>query len=100
MSFEQAIVFTLKWEGGLSSDPHDPGNAGGNVTNLGVTQPPYDEYRRIKGKQLQSTARITKDEALELYKLLYWSRAGCHEMPDRLAIAHFDWAVNHGVGGL
>ncbi len=99
MSFEQAIVFTLKWEGGLSSDPHDPGNAGGNVTNLGVTQPPYDEYRRLKGKPLQSTARINKDEALELYKLLYWSRAGCHEMPDRLAIAHFDWAVNHGVGG-
>jgi lysozyme family protein len=93
MHFEEAIKFTLKWEGGLSDDPDDRGG----LTNLGITQPPYDEYRALKGLSKQSVAYISKEEALELYRLLYWNRAGCSVMPKKLAIAHFDWAVNSGV---
>lgn len=97
--FEQAIAFTLRWEGGISSDPDDFGNAGGNVTNLGITQPTLDEYCYLKGLPLKSTEELTRNEAINIYRTLYWSRAGCSDMPPRVAIAVFDWAVNCGVGG-
>ena len=93
-AFTKAIAFTLLSEGGFSDDTHDPGGK----TMYGVTQPPYNEYRLLKGKPPQSVTHITKDEATDLYRLLYWQRSGCDHMPGKLACAVFDWAVNSGVG--
>ena len=93
--FQQALEFTLRWEGGLVSDPDDLGG----LTNLGVTQTTLDEYRRQFRGVPSSVREITKEQAIKIYKRLYWELAGCNSMPTRLAIAHFDWSVNHGVGG-
>lgn len=92
--FSKAIAFTLEAEGGFSDDAHDPGGK----TMYGVTQPPYNEYRLLKKQPPQPVVNITKDEAIDLYRLLYWQRAGCDHMPEKLACAVFDWAVNSGVG--
>lgn len=100
--FDRAINFTLRddIEGGLSTDPRDAGNnSWSGATNMGVTQAPYDEYRHIKGLAPQSVKHITKEEAIELYKILYWRRSGCENLPERLSVAHFDWAVNSGAAG-
>lgn len=94
-AFNRAIAFTLKAEGGLADNSNDPGG----LTDLGVTQPPYDEYRHLQGVPPQSVRYITKNEAVDLYRLLYWNRSGSPQMPQALAIAHFDTAVNSGTGG-
>jgi hypothetical protein len=40
----------------------------------------------------------SREEAIKIYKQMFWTLAGCDRMPQRLAIAHFDWVVNYGVG--
>ncbi len=97
-TFNKALQFTFKAEGGVSTNPHDLGNRGGNVTNMGVTQPVYNEYRSLKKLPHQSTTKLTKAEAIDLYHLLFWERAGCNLLPPKLAIAVFDTSVLFGVG--
>lgn len=95
MSFEFALKFTLQWEGGYVNHPADPGGE----TNFGVTNAVYVQYRRSKGKLSQSVKLISKAEVYEIYYSNYWVRAGCEALPSKLALCHFDWAVNHGVNG-
>jgi lysozyme family protein len=93
--FQESLTFTLKWEGGFVNDPDDPGGR----TNLGITQGTLNEYRRRFGEGPADVKQLTSGQATRIYERLFWQPAGCPVMPRRLAIAHFDWAVNHGVGG-
>lgn len=93
MSLEQALAFTLKWEGGLSDNPADPGGR----TNHGITQHTYDAYRASLKYPSQDVALITDAEVQAIYSEMYWTPAHCAEMPNGLACAHFDTAVNMGV---
>lgn len=92
--YDTALAFTLRWEGGYVNHPNDPGGA----TMRGVTQAVYDRYRRRAGKSRRWVKRITDAELAEIYRRDYWDRARCDSMPDLIAICHFDWAVNTGVG--
>jgi lysozyme family protein len=97
-SFLRAIAFTLRpdIEGGLSLDPEDRGNwTGGEVgkgelhgTRWGVSAAAYPHI------DIQS---LSYDGAKEIYLRDYWAPAGCNQLPQRLSIAVFDAAVNHGV---
>lgn len=91
--FELALNFTLKAEGGYVNDPDDPGGA----TNKGIIQSEYNKYRTSKKLPLISVKEITDDEVKEIYYNDYWIKAKCNLMPNRLAVAHFDTAVNVGV---
>lgn len=93
MTFETALNFTLRWEGGYSNHPNDPGGA----TMKGVTQKVYDAYRRFRGHPYQSVKFISDTEIANIYKQEYWLKSGCDRLPANLAIAHFDTAVNVGV---
>lgn len=94
-SFESALKFILRWEGGYVNHPADPGGE----TNFGVTHATYSRYRKNRGKSPQSVRLISSDEIGEIYRDNYWLRAGCEALPPFLALCHFDWAVNHGVVG-
>ena len=83
--FNLALSFTLRWEGGFSDDPYDPGGQ----TKYGISKAAYPDID-IKS--------LTKEEATLLYKRDYWNKAGCEKMEKKLAIAVFDAAVNCGVG--
>jgi lysozyme family protein len=93
-TFVSALEFVLKWEGGLSNDPDDPGGR----TNKGITQRVYDSYRKGKGLPEQDVAKISEDEVLEIYYNNYWKAAKCDVLPERLQLPVFDTAVNMGVG--
>ena len=86
-------MFTLPWEGGYVNHPSDPGGA----TNRGVTWRVYNAYRRAKGLAIRSVAKITNKEVHAIYHQRYWIKAHCNELPDDIAIAVFDYAVNSGV---
>ena len=92
-AFDRALAFALKWEGGFSDDPDDPGGA----TMKGVTQRVYDAYRDGVKLPHQSVKFISEAEVLGIYHERYWKAAGCDALPEKLAIAVFDTAVNCGV---
>lgn len=94
-AFLKALKFTLQWEGGFVNDPDDPGGA----TNFGVTHRTYDAWRKKNGQKTQSVQKIQTEEVEQIYFEEYWLNGKCDRLPDDLAIAHFDWCVNHGVSG-
>lgn len=95
MSLEQALVFTLREEGGFVANPADDGRA----TCHGVTQRTYDVYRQGEKIPQCSVAGIGTQEVQDIYRQMYWAPARCEDLPAELGICHFDWAVNHGVAG-
>lgn len=90
-----ALKFSLRWEGGYVNHPDDPGGA----TNKGVTQDTYDTYRINNRLPTQGVDRITDKEVHDIYFSMYWQPSQAPLMVLPLAIAHFDTAVNFGVGG-
>ena len=93
MSFEQSLEYLLKWEGGFTNDPRDPGGA----TNLGIIQTEYNAYRVRKCLPSQSVRYISHAEAAEIYKNEYWDIAQCDGFSPGVADALMDACVNSGV---
>ncbi len=90
-----ALKFTLLWEGGYVDDPNDFGGA----TNKGVTQDTYNTYRINNRLPTRGVDLITDAEVHDIYFSMYWKPSQANIMVLPLAIAHFDTAVNFGVGG-
>lgn len=92
-SFERALLFVLRWEGGYSNHPADKGGE----TNFGITHATYDSYRKGKKLPRRSVRLIERVEVSEIYHSNYWQPSSCELLPQTLALCHFDWAVNAGV---
>ncbi len=91
-TFDLAMKFTLKAEGGFTHDT-------GGDTMCGVTQTVYDAYRKLHSVAQQSVRIISYDEVADIMQSEYWNPAHCDSMPPKLSVAMFDWAYNHGVTG-
>lgn len=91
-NFSLALKFTLDEEGGYSNNPNDHGGS----TNFGITQELFDQYNN---GTVIDVSTIVRSTAEDVYAKMIWVPAGCDTMPEKLAIAHFDWAANHGVKG-
>ena len=85
MSFATAIERVLSEEGGYVNDIRD---AGGE-TKYGISKRAYPSV---------DIASLTLDDAKAIYKRDYWDACRCDELPDRIAAALFDSAVNSGRG--
>ena len=81
--FETALKFVLKWEGGYSNDPNDPGGE----TKYGISKRSYPEL---------DISKLTLKQAKEIYYQNYWLKIGCDELPYPFNIVVFDTAVNMG----
>ncbi len=90
--FPDAMVFVLRWEGGLVDDPADHGGR----TMKGVTQRVYDAWRTSNGQSPQDVAQISSVELNTIYKNEYWLRAFCDRLRPRLDLVEFDTAVMMG----
>lgn len=102
-NFKLALKFTLQWEGGMSRHPNDHAAKGvfpGEVvhTNKGVIQSTYDAYRAGMSLDRKPVRLIEDSEVEDIYRQRYWFAAKCDRLPIALAVSHFDWAVNAGVG--
>ena len=82
VSFEPAIAITLRWEGGLSDNPNDPGG----LTNFGISQRSYPTL---------DIRNLTQAEAEAIYRRDFWKYDGVESQ----AVANklFDEGVNTGV---
>jgi len=92
-AFEKALKLVLRYEGGYVNDPSDPGGA----TNKGVTTAVYNAYRESKKLPLNDVRNISDREVEEIYYKRYWLKAKCDQMHPKLAVVHFDTAVNTGT---
>jgi len=83
-TYSRAIQFILKWEGGLTQDPNDPGG----TTKFGISQRAYPDL---------DIKNLTEQDAMAIYHRDYWLKAGCDDLPWPLDLIAFDTAVNMGV---
>lgn len=88
------LAETLKWEGGFSQHPKDPGGA----TMRGVIQTEYNRYRASKGRPQRSVRLIEEAELQEIYRTGYWDPVRAEELPPGVDLVMFDYAVNSGPG--
>lgn len=91
-SFKKALKFALRWEGGYANHPND----GGGPTNKGITQRTYDAWRQSLRQPCKSIKDITDEEVDGIYYTAYWKAIDADSLPEEVAIAAFDWAVNSG----
>ncbi len=91
--FPRALALTLKFEGGYSDHPLDPGGA----TNLGITRATLARHR---GKPVSKSEilALSRDEAAAIYKSTYWEAISGDKLPPGVDAALFDLAVNSGPG--
>ncbi len=93
--FETALAFTLKEEGGFTDNPKDHGGA----TNQGITQATYDQWCDSRKRTHGDVRTIPDQDVKDIYRGRYWLAGHCADLPLALGVCHFDWCVNHGVGG-
>lgn len=98
-NFEACMKQILKYEGGYSNHPEDPGG----VTLEGVIQRVYDAYRKKKllpPQALVPEMRGTQAwiaERNEIYRTQYWNTISGDTLPKGVDLVVFDGAVNSGV---
>lgn len=82
--FERAIKFVLKWEGGYTNNPKDPGGE----TKYGISKKSYPTI---------DIKNLTLNRAKEIYHQNYWLKADCDKLSFPFNLIVFDTAVNCGV---
>ena len=83
-TFPEIINHVLKFEGGLSTNPADPGG----ITKYGISQRAFPKL---------NIRKLTKAQAIEIYYTHYWLPLKAELIPPHLRFAVFDCAVNCGV---
>lgn len=88
-TFEPALAYMLKHEGGWSDDPYDKGGA----TNFGITFALAKRY----GIDTETSLRlITPQQVATIYRCEFWKFDGIQDQ--RVASKIFDMCVNMGPG--
>lgn len=82
--FDRAMKFVLRWEGGYVNHPSDPGGE----TNFGIAKRSHPDV---------DIANLTEEGAKEIYKEEYWKKVKGDDLPDAIAVAVMDYAVNSGT---
>ncbi len=92
-NYDFALAQVLKYEGGYTNHPADPGGP----TNFGIT---LNDARRYWKKD--ATAMDVKNMPLyvakTIYRQRYWDSQNCDALPSGVDFCVFDYGVNSGIG--
>lgn len=90
---EAAISETLKWEGGYTNHPSDPGGP----TNWGITIWDARKYWKKDADSLD-VKNMPKSVAIDIYRNKYWTTKyyDCDNLPSGVDLFVFDFGVNSG----
>lgn len=91
-NFERSLAAVLQHEGGYADHPRDPGGA----TNLGITRATLARWRGRAVSKAEVRA-LTRSEASDIYRALYWDKIAGDALPAGLDFAVFDYCVNSGA---
>ncbi|WP_428030639.1 glycoside hydrolase family 108 protein [Ancylobacter sp.] len=89
--FQACLEIVFGGEGGFSNDKFDPGGA----TKFGITIRTLSAYRGDEAS-VDDVAKLTKDEAKDIYRSLYWNVMKCEQLPPGVDLVVFDHGVNAG----
>ncbi|MEM7662367.1 MAG: glycosyl hydrolase 108 family protein [Pseudomonadota bacterium] len=92
--FQTALSHVLRFEGGFSNHPEDPGGR----TQKGITQKTFDNWRKDLGQETADVKNISDEEVREIYRVNYWNAIRAESLPQSLAVVMLDAAVNSGPG--
>ena len=84
LASDRAISFVLSHEGGYVDHPNDPGGE----TKYGISKRSYPN---------EDIKNLSVERAKEIYHRDYWLHIRGPELPEQLAVALMDYAVNSGV---
>jgi lysozyme family protein len=91
-NFEKCLALVLKYEGGKSDDPRDPGGK----TMEGITQRTYDAFLDKKGKPRRDVFEIPSSDRDEIYRTEFWDAIRADSLRPGEDLCLFDLAVNSG----
>lgn len=95
-TFDRALAYTFKNEGGFSNIKEDKGGA----TNFGIIREELERWRK-KPVTPEDVKAMKREEAEAIYKAWYWNPLNLSRIEDeRVAIALFDRAVLNGLTGV
>ncbi len=90
-NFARALTLVLEHEGGFANHAMDPGGA----TMRGITRATL-ERARGRPVPIAEVMALTGSEAAAIYRRFYWDAVAADALPEGLAVAVFDCAVNSG----
>jgi lysozyme family protein len=90
-AFDRSVALVLRHEGGFVHHPNDPGGA----TKFGIA---HETLSRARGRAVSGddVRALTREEAISIYRRLYWDTVRADDLPEPVALAVFDFAVNSG----
>ena len=91
-NFVKCLEVVFDKEGGYGYHPRDPGSH----TNMGITIYTLSEFRKKECKP-EDIKNLTKEEAGEIYKEMFWEPLACDDLPYGVDLSTFDMGVNSGV---
>jgi len=104
-AFEDAVNHAMLYEVGGFWNVDAPGARDGtNKKNSGYVNDPVDPGGETKYGVAKNAnpdldiANLNWESAKDVYFRKYWLAAKCDKIDGRVAVLHFDSAVNHGVG--
>lgn len=92
--FYATIPTVLHYEGGYVNDKFDRGGE----TNMGITQPFLDTYKKKAGVNVDNVKNLTKKDAIKLYKAEWDSRGFGLLDNENVMKLTYDFSVNSGPG--
>lgn len=96
MSWDRAITFTLRWEGGYVNNPYDRGGP----TNMGITEKVLKDAFGAKIVPHCNIKALTKAEAIAIYQARYWNPYNWARYGSPVDMIQFDVTVNSGPGNM
>ncbi len=95
LRWTECLNHILSFEGGYVDHPADPGGA----TNMGITRKTLARWRNVDpwwDLPKSEVQTLSRKEAADIYKALYWQRSSAQHLPPGLDLAVLDFAVNSG----
>jgi len=94
--FDDCLSFTTgrNVEGGTSNNVADTGG----LTQNGITQATYDDWRTKQGLPVQPVTGMAWSEEYAIYQSEYWAPNHCDQLPVPVDLCVFDCDVNSGDG--
>jgi len=92
--FNECVEATIGFEGEYSDHPQDSGGK----TKYGITEATLNGAFKAGLVSHNNIKDLTVDEAKTIYKINYWDKCKCDDLPKPLDLCVFDTAVNCGVG--
>ena len=92
--FNECVEATIGFEGGFSDHPQDSGGK----TKYGITEGTLNGAYKAGIVSHNNIKNLTVEETKAIYKVNYWDKCKCDNLPKPLDLCVFDTAVNCGVG--